>query len=80
MNAVYNAELLISVLGFQNKYLLERRKLTIDVKEYEAFLCVFFGLCFYCCGLSDALKHSASYPLLTESLMKLKSRHLAFKF
>jgi hypothetical protein len=75
MNSIYSAELLFSVLGFQNKYLLERKKSTMDVKEYEAFLRVFFGLCFYCCGLSDALKHPSSYPLLIESLSKLKSRH-----
>jgi hypothetical protein len=75
MNSVYDAELLFSVLGFQNKYLMERGKRTMDIKEYEAFLRVFFGLCFYCCGLSDVSKHPTSYPLLTESLMKLNTKN-----
>ena len=75
MNSMYDAELLFTVLGFQNKYLMDRKKPTIDIKEYEAFLRVFFGLCFYCCGLSDVMKHPTSYPLLTELLMKLKTRH-----
>ena len=75
MNAVYNSELLFSVLGFQNKSLVERRREPMDVKEYESFLPAFFGLCFYACSLSDVLKHPVSYPLLTESLKKLTSPH-----
>jgi hypothetical protein len=37
MNAVYSAELLFSILGFQSKSLLERKKEPIDLKEYEVF-------------------------------------------
>ncbi len=75
MNSVYPSELLFSVLGFQNKSLLERKKQPMDVKEFEFFLRSFFGLCFYTCSLSNVLKHSVSYPLLIASLQKLKSHH-----
>ena len=34
MNAVYSSELLFSILGFQNKSLLERKKEPMDLKEY----------------------------------------------
>ena len=44
MNAVYNAELLSSVLGFQNKSLVEKKKEPMDVNDYEVFLCVFIML------------------------------------
>jgi len=75
MNAVYNGELLFSVLGFQNKSLVEKKKEPINVKEYEVFLHVFFGLCYYSCSLSDVLKHPVSYPLLAWLLKKLTTRH-----
>ncbi len=64
MNAVYPAKLLFSILGFQNKSLLERKKEPMDLKEYEVFFRIFFGLCFYTCSLLDVLKHPVSYPLL----------------
>ena len=38
MNAIYNAELLFSVLRFQNKLLVERKKEPVDMKEFEVFL------------------------------------------
>ena len=43
------------------------------MKEYEVFLCVLFGLCYYSCSLSDVLKHPVSCPLFTQSIKKLKT-------
>ncbi len=74
MNAVYHSKLLFSILGFRNKSLLERKKEPMDLKEYEVFLRIFFGLCFYTCSLLDVLKHPVSYPLLI-ALKKLRSHH-----
>ena len=33
MNAMYTAELLFSILGFQNRFLVERKKEPMDLKE-----------------------------------------------
>ena len=57
MNAIYNADIFFSVLGFQNKSLVEKKKEPMDFKEFEMLLRSFFGMCFYCCSLSDVLKH-----------------------
>ena len=75
MNAVYTSELLFSILRFQNKSLLEQKKELMDLKEYEVFLCVIIGLCFYTCSLLDVLKHPILYQLLTESLRKPTAPH-----
>jgi hypothetical protein len=40
-------------------------------QEIEIFLRSFFGLCFYCCSLSDVMKHPHSYPILTDASQAL---------
>ena len=64
MNAVYNADIFCSVLGFQNKSLVEWQKEPMDVKEFEIFLWSFFVLCFFCCSLTDVIKHPQSRMIL----------------
>ncbi len=71
MNAVYNTEILFSVLGFQNTYLNERKRDPMDLKEFEIFLRCFFGLCFYCYRIVDVLKHPLSYPLIMKTIQGL---------
>jgi hypothetical protein len=46
----------------------------MDFKEFEIFFRSFFGLCFYCCSLSDVMKHPHSYPILTNALQALNLR------
>ena len=46
----------------------------MDFKEFQIFLCSFFGLCFYYCSLTDVVKHLQSYPILTNTLHALRSR------
>jgi hypothetical protein len=46
MNAVYNAELLFGIIGFQNKSLVERKKFPMDFKEFEVFLRAFLVCAF----------------------------------
>jgi hypothetical protein len=74
MNAVYNADIFFSVLGFQIKSLVEKRKEPMDFKEFEVFLRSFFEMCFYCCSLSDTLNHPHAYPICTSAIQGLKSR------
>jgi hypothetical protein len=74
MNALYNSEFLFSVLGFQNKALVERKKTPMDVKEYETFLRCFFGFCYYSCSLSDVSKHPFAYPIILDNLKKLQTK------
>jgi hypothetical protein len=57
MNAVFNAELLFSVIGFQNKLLGGQKREWMGFKEYRVFLLAFLGLCCYCYILTDVLKH-----------------------
>ena len=73
-NAVYNNDILFSVLTFQNKALIAKKELPMDFKEFEVFLRCFFGFCFYRCSLSDVSKYPNSYPLITSSLHRLNSR------
>lgn len=61
-NALYSADLLFTILSFQNKFLIERKKAPIDFKQYGWCLQCFFGLCFYRCSLLNVLKHPESYP------------------
>jgi len=73
-NAVYNTDILFSVLTFQNKSLIAKKHKAMDFKEFEVFLRCFFGFCFYGCSLSDVSKHPNYYPLITTSLHELNSR------
>jgi hypothetical protein len=73
-NAVYNMDILFSVLTFQNKALIAKKEPPMDSKEFEVFLWCFFGFCFYRCSLPDVSKHPHSYPLITSSLHRLNSR------
>jgi hypothetical protein len=73
-NAIYNTDILFSVLTFQNKSLVANKKKAMDFKEFEVFLRCFFGLCFYGCSLSDVQKHPQAYPVIWSSLMSLSSR------
>ena len=74
MNAVYNTEILFSVLGFQNTTLIERKRDPMDFKDFEIFLRCFCALCFYCCSLVDVLKHPLSYPLITKTFQGWNSK------
>ena len=73
INAAYNTDIFFSVLGFQNNSLIERKNEPMDFKEFETFLCCFFGLCFYCYSLSDVLKHPHADPILTNTVQGLNS-------
>ncbi len=46
MNAVYNAELLFGIIGFQNKSLVEQKKFPMDFKESKVFLSAFLVCAF----------------------------------
>jgi len=45
MNAICNTDIFFSVLGFQNKSLIEQNKEPMDFKEFEIFHQNFFALC-----------------------------------
>lgn len=56
-SSLYLANLLFTMLSFQNKSLIKQMKPPMDFPEYELFLLCFFGLCFYRCSLVDVAKH-----------------------
>lgn len=72
LNTLFPTQILVSVIQFMNRILIERRSKPMLFPEFEPYLRSFFWLCFYRCGVADIQTHPNAYPLTVAEINKLE--------